>query len=108
MGGHPGDVDPAGGYLDDEQHVQPAQEHRVEMKEIAGQQPVGRGAQKGPPGRVHLPGCWAQPTGAQDPPHGRLPQPIAQADEFAVGPAIPPARVFSGEPADQLPDLAVG
>ena len=77
MGGHPEDVDPAGGYLDDEQDVQAAQEHRVEMEEIAGQQPVGLGAQKGPPGSVRLPGCWAQPTGAQDPPHGRLPQPVA-------------------------------
>jgi hypothetical protein len=39
MGGHPEDVDPAGGYLDYEQDVQAAQEDRVEMEESQASSP---------------------------------------------------------------------
>lgn len=107
MGGHLRGCDPAGGDLDDEQDVQAVQEDRVGMEEIRASSPSAWAHRKACPGSVRLSGCWAQPTGAQDRPHGRLPQPVAQTDEFAVDPAIPPALVFSDEPADQLPDLAV-
>ena len=44
---------------------------------------------------------------AQDLPHGRLTDPVAQADEFTVHAAISPPWVLSGESADQLADLTI-
>src|SRR4051812_13061595 len=41
VGGHTQDVHPPNLHLHDEQDVQPLQEDRVHMKEIAGQQTVG-------------------------------------------------------------------
>jgi hypothetical protein len=38
MSGRPQDVDPAGPYFDHDKHIQAAQEDRVEVEEIAGQQ----------------------------------------------------------------------
>ncbi|HXT43079.1 MAG TPA: hypothetical protein VN748_03060 [Pseudonocardiaceae bacterium] len=70
------------------------------MEEVAGQQPVNLGAQEGQPGGVAIPRRWANPVGAQDAPHGRLAEPVAQAEEFPLYAAIPPAGVLSGEPGD--------
>jgi hypothetical protein len=107
MSGHPEDVDPAGLDFDHEEHVQAVQEDRVEVEEVAGQQPVGRGAEERPPQGVRLSGCRANPVAAQDPPHGRLTDPVAQAEEFTVHAAISPPWVLSRESADQLADLAM-
>jgi len=41
VGGHPGQVDPAGVELDQEQHVQPTQPHGLDGEEVAGHDPRG-------------------------------------------------------------------
>ncbi len=41
IGGHAEDVYPAGGKLQHEQHVQALQQHRVDVEEVAGQDPLG-------------------------------------------------------------------
>jgi hypothetical protein len=40
MGGDAEDVDAAGGVLDDEERVEPVQVNGVEVKQVAGQDPV--------------------------------------------------------------------
>jgi hypothetical protein len=87
--------------------MKPAQKDRVKVEEIAGQQPLGLTAQKRPPRGVHLPRSWTIPLGAQNPSHGRLTQPIAQIEEFAVHAPISPPGVLARESGDYVADLAV-
>jgi hypothetical protein len=61
MRGDPGQVHPAGAVLDEEQHIQAAQEHGVDMEEVRGQNRLRLGVQERPPG---LPG---RPTTASVP-----------------------------------------
>jgi hypothetical protein len=42
-------VDPPGAQFDEEQHVQPAQPHRIDGEEVAGDDPGGLLAQERPP-----------------------------------------------------------
>jgi hypothetical protein len=55
MRGHPDQVDPAGGDLHEEQHVDPPEEHGIDGEEIAGQHRVRLGGQKLRPGRPAAP-----------------------------------------------------
>jgi hypothetical protein len=48
---HPEYVDPAGGDLDHEQHVQPLQEHGVHGEEVHRQHTLGLGVEELPPGQ---------------------------------------------------------
>jgi hypothetical protein len=57
MGGHPNHVDLAGGDLDEEQHVEALEQHRVDGEEITGQDRVGVGGQELLPGRSGPSGC---------------------------------------------------
>jgi hypothetical protein len=66
MCSRPQDMHPASAHLDHEQYIKPAQEDRVKVEEIAGQQALGLTAQKRPPRGVRLPGSWTIPLGTQD------------------------------------------
>jgi hypothetical protein len=46
MGGDPGDVHAAGGVLDDDQDVDPAEEDGVDVGEVDGEDRVGLGGQE--------------------------------------------------------------
>jgi len=61
VGGHPGQVDPAGVEFDEEQHVQPAQPHRIDGEEVTGDDPGGLLAQEHPPRRGRGSRCRVQP-----------------------------------------------
>lgn len=89
---------PASAYLDEEQNVPATQEDRVETEETAGQQPVGLSAQERRSRGVRLLGRWATTVDAQDPPHGRLPQPITQTQEVTVHSPISPPAVLARKP----------
>jgi hypothetical protein len=71
MGGHAEDVHVPGRHLHDEQDVQASEEDRVDLEEVAGQQPLRLGAQERPPGGVHLLRRRSASLAAQDPPDGR-------------------------------------
>ena len=108
MSGRPQDVDPAGLYFDHEQHRTGGVGRSCRggrSRRPAVRRPGLR--RKRQPGGVCLPGCRATAVGAQDAPHGRLAEPIAQTDEFVMYSAIPPPGVFSGEPGDEFADLLV-
>ena len=108
VGGHAQDVHPPGPHLHDEQHIEAPEKDRVDMEEIAGQQAIGLRAQERPPGGVHFPRSRAAPRGAQDPPHRRLADPVAEPAQFAVHPAVSPGRVFPRQPQHQVADLRAG
>ncbi len=77
MGSDAEDVDVPGCHFHDEQHVQPAEEDRVNMEEVAGQQPVRLCAQERPPGGVLPARRW--PTGGEEhPPDGRRADAVAE------------------------------
>ncbi len=48
MSRDPGEVHPSSVVLDEEQNVQPAQEHRVDGEEVAGQQVLASGFRNSP------------------------------------------------------------
>jgi hypothetical protein len=50
MGRDTGQVHPAGAVLDEEQHVQAAQQHGVDVEEVGGEDRLGPGVQERPPG----------------------------------------------------------
>ncbi|MDZ5493642.1 hypothetical protein U2F25_29990 [Micromonospora sp. 4G53] len=59
-------MDLAGGDLDEEQHVDPLEHHRVDGEEVAGQDRVGLGGQELPPGRSGPSGCRVDPGLVED------------------------------------------
>jgi hypothetical protein len=54
VGGHAEDVHVPGRHLHDEQDLQASEEDRVDLEEVAGQQPLRLGAQESPPGGARL------------------------------------------------------
>jgi len=103
--GHPEDVHPAGGDLHDEQHVDPAQRHRVEVEEVTGQQSAGLGTQELAPTGVGTPRRRANPSCGQDTADRAGPDPVPQSDQFTLDTVVPPARIRRSQPQDQLPNL---
>jgi hypothetical protein len=53
----PGQVHPPGAMLNEEQHVQAAQEHRVDVEEARGEDRLRLGLQERPPGLPGPSGC---------------------------------------------------
>jgi hypothetical protein len=50
-------VDPAGGKLDHKQHVQPLEQDRVDVEEVARQHALGLRGQELPPGAARATRC---------------------------------------------------
>ena len=90
--------------LNEEQHVQAAEQHGINVEEISCKDRLGLGFQERPPG---LPGPSVRGVDAgilEDLPHGRRRQLVAQADQLAVDAPVPPARVVPGHLQHQRPD----
>jgi hypothetical protein len=68
------DADPAGGMLEDEEAVQPGQGHRLEVEQVAGENPVV-GGEELPPARPGPPRRRLQAGRRQDAPYRRGPDP---------------------------------
>jgi len=107
MFGDAEDVDVPGGHFHDEQHVQAAQEDRVNVEEVAGQKPMRLCVQERPPGGVlfagRRPAC-----SAEDPPDGRRAEVMAEPGDLAVHAAVSPGRVLPCQAQDQVADLLAG
>jgi hypothetical protein len=58
VGGDTGKVHLPAAQFDDEQHIQPAQEHGVDREEVARQDASRLSAQERPPGGRSPPRCW--------------------------------------------------
>ena len=105
MGGDAQDVHAAGLDLHREQDVQALEEHGVNMQEVACQDPGRLGGQELPPGRRCPAGRGREPGCGQDPPDGSRADAIAEAEELTLDAPVPPPRVLTGQPPDQLADL---
>ena len=105
VGGDPGEVDAAGVDLDEEQHVEAAQQHGVDGEEVRRDHGAGLGADERRPRRAR-PLRGRVPSGvAEDPPHRRRRDPMAELGEFAVDAPVTPRRVLRVQPQDQPADL---
>ena len=107
MGGHAGHLNPAGGDLHEEKYVDPLEEHGIDSEEIAGQDRLRLGGEELLPGRAGPAGCRVHAGLIQDLPDGAGRDLVAQADQFALDPAVPPRQVLRGQPQHQLADLSV-
>jgi hypothetical protein len=105
VGGDADDVDLAGGDLEEEQDVDPFQEHGVDGEEVAGQDGVGLGSEELPPGRPAAARCGIDTGLVQDLPDGTGRCLVPETDEFALYPTMPPGRVLRSEAQDQVADL---
>ena len=101
------DVDAAGGVLDDEERVQPMQADGVEVKQIAGQDPLGLGSKEVGPGGSGAAGRWVDAGAVQDLPDGGGADVVAEAGEFAVDASVSPRGVLGGQ-ADRKSSQACG
>ena len=96
---------PAGGDLHDEQDVDPLEADRVDVQEVAGQNPFGlRGEELGP-GWSGPSGCGIDAGGVEDLPHRAGANPVAQPDQLAMDAPVAPGRVLRREPQHQRADL---
>jgi hypothetical protein len=84
VGGDAEDVYAAGGVLDSEERVQPVQGEGVEVKQVAGEERVGLGLQKLPPGRACTTRRGVDAGAVQAGPDGGGADRVAEAGEFAV------------------------
>ena len=95
--GDPEDVDAAGGVLDDEERVEPVQGDGVEVKQVAGQDPVRLGSQELGPRGSGSAGRGIDAGAVQDLPDGGGADLVAEAGEFAVDASVAPGGVLGGQ-----------
>jgi hypothetical protein len=107
VGGHPGQVDPSGVQLDEEQHVQPLQPHGVDSEEVAGEDPGGLLAQERLPGRRGPARGRVQSMTAEGAADRGCRDPHPEAQQFSLDALVAPAGVLLGEADDELLDLRV-
>ena len=101
VGGDAEDVHAAGGVLDDEERVQPAQGDGVEVEQVAGQDRVRLRAQELAPGRSGATRCGIDPGCVEDRPDRGGADLVAEAGELAVDAPVAPGRVLGGQADDQ-------
>ena len=107
VGGDPGDVHVAAADLHDEQAVQALEGHRaVDMEEVGGEHRRCLRLQELPPRGAGAP---IRRRGdlqcLEDAPDGGCADPVAELEQLALDPLVPPAVVLGGEPLDQRGDL---
>jgi hypothetical protein len=103
VGGDAQDVDAAGGKLDHEQHIQPPEQHRVDMEQVARQDPLGLDGQELSPGQPRAAWRWIDACPVKEQPHRAWREPVTKPGELTVDTPIPPGRVLGCQPQDQVP-----
>jgi hypothetical protein len=107
VGRHTGQVDPASGQFDEEQHLQPPQPDGVDREEVAGED-AGRLAGAGTPAR-----SWSSAAGGIEPMATQrgadrgCRDRYAEPEQLALDALVAPARVLPGQADDQLLQLLV-
>jgi hypothetical protein len=103
VGRHPQDVDAAAGDLHHKQHIQPPEQHCVDVEEVARQHALGLCGQELPPGRPRPARRRIDAGAFEEQPHGARRHPVPKLHELAVDAPIPPGRVLRRHPQDQVP-----
>jgi hypothetical protein len=93
--------------LDEHEHVQPAEEHRVHRDEVARHDACGLRLEEVPPALGGSPRRRRHPRSHQHLPRRAWRDLDAEPGELTLDPAVAPGRVLSGQTNDQLPYLAV-
>ena len=99
MGGDPGQVHPAGAVLDEEQHIQAAKQHGIDVEEVRRQDRLGLGLQERPPGLADSPGRGVDARVFEDLPHRRRRDLMPRAGQLTIR---------SRSPSRSLPDASAG
>jgi hypothetical protein len=86
MGCHTEHVDPAGGHLEHEQHLQPLQEDGIDGEEVHRQYTLGLRPEELPPGHGRPLGCWFDTGALQNRPYGAGPYGAAEVAQLTVDP----------------------
>jgi hypothetical protein len=88
--GDAGQVSAAGAVPDDDQGIDPPQQHGIHVDEAGGEDAAGLRGQELPPGGAGPAGRWVDPRVLQDvPPRGRR-DPVAELDQLAWHPPVGP------------------
>jgi hypothetical protein len=106
--GHPGHVQPAGAVLDEHQHVQPLEQHRLDEKEVTGDDGMCPGGEELPPGRPGPPRRGIDAGRVQDLPHRGRGDRVSQPGQLPLDPPMAPGWVLTRHPDDQCPDRSTG
>ena len=91
--------------LDEEEHVDPLQPDRPHGEEIDGEHTLPMRSYEFAPGRARASADRSEATFPKPCAHGRRRHRDAEPFELPHDALISPARVFSREPQDQLPNL---
>src|SRR5512142_2444672 len=102
VGGDASQVDAAGAVLDDDQGVDATQEQGVHMDEVDREDAVGLHGQELLPRRAGAAGRGVDPGGMQDLPHRGGRDRMAEPDEFALHPPVPPRWIIRRHADDEL------
>ena len=91
VGGDPGQVHPAGAVLDEEQHIEAAKQHGIDVEEIRRQDRPGLGPQERPPGLADSPGRGVDARVFENLPHRRRRDLGPQPSQLTVDAPVTPA-----------------
>jgi hypothetical protein len=91
VGGDPGEVNAAGGVLDDDQDVEAAEEAGVDVGEVDRKDRVSLRRQELPPGRAGPQGSGVDAGGREDLPDRGGRDRVAESDELPVDASVAPS-----------------
>src|SRR5262249_48621352 len=91
----------------EEQHVEPLEEHRIDGEEVASHDAAGLNGQELLPGRAGPTGRRVDTGVAQNLPYGTGRDVIAEPNQFALHAAMPPGGGLGRQPQDQSADARV-
>jgi len=107
VGGHPGEMDPAGVEFHEAQHLQPWQPHRLHDEEVARDHPGGLLAEERLPAAARTPRCRVESVTAKRCADRGCRHAHTKAEQLALDALVAPARVLASEADDQVVDVAV-
>jgi len=102
--GDAGQMNTAGAVLDDDQRVETTEQHGVHVDEVGGEDAAGLGCQELLSARAGAAGRGIDPGVAQDLPDRRCRDWVAEPDQLALHPAVPPSGVLCRDTDHELAD----
>jgi hypothetical protein len=87
----------------DRQHVQALKQHRVDVEQVAGQDPFGLRGQELPPGQASAARRRVDACPGEQQPYRARREPVAKPGQFTVDAPVAPGRVLCRHRQDQLP-----
>ena len=97
-------MDAAGAVFDDDERVETTEQHCIHMDEVGRHDGAGLRGQELLPGRAGAAWCRVDPGIMQDLPHRGCCDRMAELDEFALHPPVPPARIVGRNAEYELAD----